>query len=118
MLRYSNNTGSAAIEENDQILVACLPEIILAYITVLEFSSRFLSRDLLIKGMDLAALIAAEDSDLASCFMAADRMPELVNSFATLSKLMIQADDAKNGKSKKKHNGGTLSLWTMRAPSP
>lgn len=91
---------------------------ILAYITVLDFSSRFLSRDLLLKGMDLAALVAAEDSDLASCFMAADRMPELIDSFASLSKLIIQADGANNGKTKKRKNGGTLGLWTVRSPSP
>ena len=67
--------------------------------------------------MDLAALIAAQDSDLASYLMAANRMPELVDSFASLSKSIIQADDAKSGKSKKKGNGGTLSLWTVEAPS-
>ncbi len=70
--------------------------------------------------MDLAALIAAENSDLAACFMAAGRMPELVDAFASLSMTMIQAEDRgpKNGKGKKKRNGETLSLWTMRAPSP
>ena len=100
--------------------VACLPEIVLAYNTVLDTSSRFLSRDLLLRGMDLAAVIAAENSDLGSCFMAAGRMPELVDSFAYLSKTMIQADDMglKCAKSKKKKNGETLSLWSVRAPSP
>jgi len=70
--------------------------------------------------MDLAALIAAEDSDLAACFMAAGRMVELVDSFASLSKTMIQAEDrgAKNVKGKKKKKGETLSLWTVRTPSP
>ncbi len=70
--------------------------------------------------MDLAALIAAENADLAACFMAAGRMPELVDSFASLSMAMIQAEDrgARNVKGKKKRDGETLSLWTVRTPSP
>ena len=106
-------------EDFKQIRIACLPEVLLAYNMILNFSSHYLSRDLLLKSMDLAALIAAEESGLAECFMAAERMPELVESFAVLSKTMIRADDrgAKAGKSKKKRNGETLDLWTVRAPS-
>ena len=110
----------AEATEFAKLRVACLPEIVLAYNTVLDTSSRFLSRDLLLRGMDLAAVIAAENSDLGSCFIAADRMPELVDSFAYLSKTMIQADDIgpKGAKSKKKKNGENLGLWSVRAPSP
>ena len=106
-------------EDFKQIRIVCLPEILLAYNMILNFSSHYLSRDLLLKSMDLAALIAAEESGLAECFMAAERMPELVESFALLSKTMIRADDrgAKVGKSRKKRNGETLDLWTVRAPS-
>ena len=106
-------------EDFKQIRIACLPEVLLAYNMILNFSSHYLSRDLLLKSMDLAALIAAESSGLAECFMAADRMPELVDSFALLSKTIIRADDkgAKAGKSKKKRNGETLELWTVRVPS-
>ena len=106
-------------EDFRQIRIACLPEVVLAYNVILNFSSHYLSRDLLLKSMDLAALIAAEDSGLAQCFVTAERMPELVDSFALLSKTIIRADDrgAKTGKSKKKRNGETLDLWTVRAPS-
>jgi nuclear pore complex protein Nup107 len=110
----------ADAEEFKEIRVACLPEVVLAYNTVLDFSSRYLSRDLLLRSMNMAALIATKDSELATCFVAADRMPELVDSFAYLSKSIIQAEDrgAKGGKSKKKRNGETLDLWTVRASVP
>lgn len=111
----------AEAEDFKRIRLACLPELILAYITVLDYGSRWLSRDLLLKGMELAALVAAEDSDLGACFMDAGRMSEFVESLASLSMTMIQAEDrgAKNVKGKKKKkNGETLSLWTIRAPSP
>ena len=111
--------ADADAEDFQQIRVACLPEVVLAYISVLDFSSRYLSRDLLFEGMELAALIAEEDSDLAACFVAADRMPELVDSFALLSKTMVRADagGAKTNKSKKKRTGETLDLWTVRPPT-
>ena len=98
-----------------QLRVACLPEIILAYNSVLTFSARYVSRDTLLKSMDLVPLIAAEDSDLALCFMEADRMPELVNSFAWSSKNMILGCEA-GGKRKKGKGGKTLDLWTVRKP--
>ena len=85
---------------------------------MLQYSSKYLSRDLLLKGMDLAALVAEEDSNLAPCFMAAKRMPDLVDSFAALSKAMILADGAKGAKSKRKKNGETLGLWSIRSASP
>ena len=117
---WLNSLTDAEAAEFNQIRVACLPEVVLAYIAVLDSSSRFLSRDLLLRGMDLAAVIAAEDSDLATCFMVAGRMPELVDAFACVSKTMVQADDLgpKGGKSRKKKNGETLGLWSVRAPSP
>ena len=106
-------------EDFRQIRVACLPEVLLAYNMILNVSSHYLSRDLLLKSMDLAAQVAAENSGLAECFIAAKRMPELVDSFALLSKTIIRADGrgAKAGKGKKKRNGETLDLWTVRAPS-
>ena len=101
--------------EFKQLRAACLPEIILAYNTVLTFSARYISRDTLLRSMDLVALIAAEDSDLASCFIEADRMPELVSSFAWSSKNMILGCEA-GGKRKKGKDGKTLDLWTVRKP--
>ena len=105
-------------EEFRQIRIAFLPEIVLAYNSVLDFSSHYMSRDLLLKSMDMAALIASDESDLVACFVAAHRMPELVDSFAHLSKTIIQANDrgAKSSKSKKKQNGESLDIWTVRAP--
>lgn len=102
--------------EFKQIRIACLPEIVLAYNTVLNYSAFTISRDILLKSMDLAALIAAEDSDIASCFVAAGRMPELVNSLALSSRNMIQAEEKghRGGKSKKRLDGEAPDLWVAR----
>ena len=80
----------------------------------MNFSAHTLSRDLLLRSMDLAAKIAAEGSDLASCFTAANRMPELVDSFALSSKNMVRADESGPGKSKKRPDGERLDIWTVK----
>ncbi len=64
--------------------------------------------------MDLAAIIAAEESELASCFTEANRMPELMDSFALSSKNMIRAEQIKAGK--KKPDGERLDIWTVKEP--
>lgn len=102
--------------EFQQLRVACLPEVILAYNSVLNFSARYVSRDTLLKSMDLVPMIAANDSDLGPCFMKADRMPELVNSFVWSSKNMILGCEA-GGKRRKGKDGKTLDLWTVRRPA-
>lgn len=107
-----------------QIRLIYLPEIILAYNTILNFSSRYLTRSLFLKSMNLAASIAAaaDSSEVARCFIEAGRMPELVKSFAWTSKNMILADST--GRSSRSSGGGGggqnrsgegLGLWTVRA---
>lgn len=72
--------------------------------------------------MDLAAVIAAEGSDLSDCFSAAGRMPELVDSLALSSRNMIQAEEQGSrggkGKSKRKLDGASLGLWRMKTAPP
>jgi nuclear pore complex protein Nup107 len=105
-------------DEFERIRIACIPEVILAYNTVLNYSGYSISRDILLKCMDLAALIAAEGSDLAASFVAAGRMPELVESLALSSRNMIQAEERgfRPGKSRRKPNGERLDLWIIKPP--
>lgn len=115
----ANYRSDKEAEEFEQIRIACIPEVILAYNTVLNYSGFRISRDILLRCMDLASLVAAEDSDLTASFMAAGRMPELVESFALSSRNMIQAEErgSRSGKSRKKPNGERLDLWIIKPPS-
>lgn len=105
--------------EFEQIRVACIPEVILAYNAILNYCGFNISRDILLKCMDLVSLVAAEDSDLTASFMGAGRMPELVEAFALSSRNMIQAEErgSRPGKSRKNANGERLDLWTIKPPS-
>lgn len=93
-----------------------MPEVVLAYAEVLNVSARSSSRDYYLKSMDLAAMIAAEGSDLADCFMAAGRMAELVTTFAYASRGVIAADEkgSKVGKSRRKLDGRSLDIWSPK----
>ena len=96
---------------------ACLPEVVMAYIDALNVSARFVSRDLLLKIMDLAATIAAEGSDIAASFLSAGRMAELVTCFAFASQNIIRAEEqgGKGVKSRRKQDGKSLEVWSTKA---
>lgn len=96
-------------KEFEQIRVQCLPEVVLAYISILNFSGHVLSREILVKTMDLAEIVAAQGSDLGACFMASGRMPELMDSLALSSRNMIRAEESRPGKSR-----GKLDLWVVK----
>jgi nuclear pore complex protein Nup107 len=80
------------------IRVNYIPEVIIAYITVLHTSGNLITRECLLDAMDLANAIAkgrdangdmVEYNGLEECFVQAGRMRELVECFALTSKLML-----------------------------
>ena len=88
------------------------------YNSVLHYGGHNLSRENLLKCLDLAAIIAEEGSDLAECFIAAGRMSELVDSMAVVSKSVLSAQEQASKPSKgKKLEGRTLSIWNPRTES-
>ncbi|KAI9841756.1 MAG: Nucleoporin nup84 [Sclerophora amabilis] len=97
-----------------------LPELILAYVSVIQLAGHTLSRDILLQSMNLATVVAAEDSDVLPCFQNAGRLPELVTALATASKAILKASEEKGGgprKSGGRVKGGTgedLGIWNVR----
>ncbi|KAL8944080.1 MAG: hypothetical protein Q9216_000671 [Gyalolechia sp. 2 TL-2023] len=111
-LKYSRNDEEAS--ELGRIREACLPEVLLAYITILNSSAQYVSRELLLKSLDLGAAIASKNSDLATCFVSTGRMPELVDILAFTSTNMLLAGELSGGKKRKSTR---LSLWSTRGSS-
>lgn len=105
--------------EAQQIRVAVLPEIVLAYCTVLCFAGHSVTRDCLLECMNVAAAIAADGSDLAQCFKDGGRVAELVDLMAIVSRELLKADELGIGAGKAKRGrraqGETLDIWTVRA---
>ncbi|RYP47524.1 hypothetical protein DL768_006435 [Monosporascus sp. mg162] len=97
---------------------AYLPETIIGYVSVLHFAGTSLSRDNLLECMELAAVIAKKDSDVAAVLMKCGRMKEIVEGFANCSKaLAISGSEKKGsgGSSKKlREMGWTRELWSVK----
>lgn len=98
-----------------------LPEVVLAYNSVLHSAGHLLARDHLLQCMDLATIVAAEDSGLAECFTATGRLGELVTAFALSSKAILRLNEANSNKSmkgkKKGRTGMDLGIWNVHAES-
>ncbi len=96
-----------------------IPEIVLAYNTVLHAAGNFITRDALLESMELSILIANPQRDgiengLEECFVKAGRMRELVDSFALTSKVMlILKAEGKAWKMKRERHGKDLGIWEI-----
>lgn len=66
-----------------------LPEALIAYNTVLHSAGYLITRDSLLKSMDLSVAIAKEENQLTGPLMRAGRMREMVKSFALSAKAML-----------------------------
>lgn len=116
--QLTNSTDKEAAEF-ENIRTACLPELVLAYSSILHYNGHALTPHILLKCMDLAALVAAEDGDLAGTFVAAKRMSELVDMFAIVSKSILTADEKRSvaSKNRRKVEGRSTAVWNMKVPS-
>ncbi|KAF2658756.1 nuclear pore complex protein-like protein Nup107 [Lophiostoma macrostomum CBS 122681] len=96
-----------------------IPEIVLAFICVVQSMSQFGTRDTSTKAMDLATLIADEDNSwLQNVFMETGRMTELVDMLALTSRKMLQMveDGGKPrsiGGKKRGNRGETNRIWDL-----
>lgn len=93
-----------------------LPDVVLAYNSVILFMGHITSREILLRSMQLSTMVAAPDSDLLECFIHGGRLQELVTSFAIVSKAIVQANMgvSSKGKSKKKGpEGESMGLWQV-----
>lgn len=124
LLIYLGTDGKVTNHDIDEeapvladIRIAYLPEVVLAYNSVLHFAGHAISREMLLQCMELAAVVAAKGSDVAACFVSAGRMSELVDAFAITSKAILRANEqgskANKGRKKTVH-GETLDLWTVK----
>lgn len=111
-------------EAADLMHIRCtyLPEILIAYNTVLHSAANYISRDALIDSMDLSTIIArdqlgkitASSNGLAECFVKAGRMRELIRSFALSSKAMLVLKaEGKTWKPKREREGKELGMWEI-----
>ncbi|KAF2688182.1 hypothetical protein K458DRAFT_361174 [Lentithecium fluviatile CBS 122367] len=99
------------------LYTAYFPELVLAYMSILQSGSFFIHRDGATKAMDLATEVASDERVwLQKVFLETRRMSELVDALALVAKAMLRlgehdASKAKTGKKRKK--GETLRIWDV-----
>ncbi|KAK8161761.1 nuclear pore protein 84/107 [Phyllosticta citrichinensis] len=95
---------------------AYIPEVILAYNSVLHSAAHMVGRDNITRCMDLATAIAAPGNEsLSSTFVETGRMRELVEAFAQSSLAMIRLTEQSGKETSKKRSreGQTMRLWEI-----
>lgn len=111
------NADAEEIADLEKIRIDYIPEVVIAYNTVLHTAGSLISRQNLIASMDLSVKVANEENGLAEIFVKAKRMRELVTSFAMTSKAMLVLKDAgREWKPKRDREGKDLGMWETMAP--
>lgn len=103
-------------EETDLRIVRreYIPEMVIAYNTVIHSAGFLVSRGQLLESMDLSVTVANDQNGLSKCILEAGRMGELVTSFAQTSKAMLIAKaEGKPWKPKKDREGRDLGIWEI-----
>jgi len=92
-----------------------LPEALLAYNTVLHCAGYLITRDSLLKSMDLSVAVAKEENQLAGPLLRAGRMRELVKSFAfsARSMLVLKGKGHKPWRTKRDRAGKEPGIWEI-----
>jgi nuclear pore complex protein Nup107 len=109
--------------ESWNLKCAYLPEIVLAYLSVLQTAAFFLQRDSAsssaVKAMEIANLVADEENEwLQKVFLKTGRMSHLVDALAMVSKAMLRLNEHEPKKSTTKKRGSkgeTLRIWDLNA---
>jgi nuclear pore complex protein Nup107 len=92
-----------------------LPEAIIAYNTVLHSAGYLITRDSLLKSMDLSVAVAKEANRLTEPLVRAGRMRELVRSFALSAKamLVLKGLGHKPWRTKRDREGKDPGIWEI-----
>ena len=105
-------------KETWELMKAYIPEIIIAYLSVLQSASWFLNKEPSVKAMEVAVLVAdAENKWVQACLLETGRMSEVVDCLAQVSRAMLRLQaGSKDALAKKRGGKGeTLRLWDLGA---
>jgi nuclear pore complex protein Nup107 len=96
---------------------AYFPDLVLAYLSMLQSGSFFIHRDSATKAMDLATLVADSDREwLQRAFLETGKMSALVDALALVAKAMLRLgehDGKTKGGKKRSSKGETLRIWDV-----
>ncbi|KAI4672519.1 uncharacterized protein J4E78_001020 [Alternaria triticimaculans] len=101
-----------------ELMKAYIPDMILAYLSVLQAAAWFLNKDPAIKAMEVAVVVADRSNEwVQRCLLETGRMSEVLECLAAVSKCMLKLTEGGKEKGNKKRGGKgeTLRLWDLGA---
>ncbi|KAI4650803.1 hypothetical protein J4E93_003160 [Alternaria ventricosa] len=101
-----------------ELIKAYIPDMILAYLSVLQAAAWFLNKDPAIKAMEVAVVVADRSNEwVQRCLLETGRMSEVLECLAAVSKCMLKLTEGGKEKGIKKRGGKgeTLRLWDLGA---
>ncbi|KNG47127.1 nuclear pore complex protein nup107 [Stemphylium lycopersici] len=105
-------------EQTWDLLKAYIPDMILAYLSVLQSASWFLNKDPAIKAMEVAVAVADKGNEwVQRCLLETGRMSEVLECLAGVSKCMLKLTEGgkEKGNRKRGGKGETLRIWDLGA---
>lgn len=116
LIASTSHSPEAPTHDTNNLRNAYMPDLVLAYLSVLQTSSYFLHRDPAVKAMEIAVLVADEENKwLQRVLLRTGRMSELVDCLACVGKAMLRLGEfeKKGGKGKRGGRGETLRIWDL-----
>ncbi|KAF2744223.1 nuclear pore complex protein-like protein Nup107 [Sporormia fimetaria CBS 119925] len=100
------------------VRIIYIPEVILAYLTVVQAFAYMSSSQVATKAMDIATVIAQEDKKWwQGVFLGSKRMSELVDMLALVSRAMLRLNEVEGARKKKTKGvrGETVRIWDVHS---
>ncbi|RMZ72588.1 nuclear pore complex [Pyrenophora seminiperda CCB06] len=101
-----------------ELMKAYVPDMILAYLSVLQSASWFLNKDPAIKAMEVAVVVADKGNEwVQKVLLETGRMSEVLECLARISHCMLKLNEGGKAQGSKKRGGKgeTLKLWDLGA---
>jgi nuclear pore complex protein Nup107 len=97
--------------------VAYIPELVLAWISVVQACAFFVNRETATKAMDIVTLVADEDTKwVRVMFQTHGRLKELVDALAVVGRAMLvlgEHEGKSKGAKKRGWKGESLRIWDV-----
>ncbi|CAA9964809.1 nuclear pore complex protein [Pyrenophora teres f. maculata] len=105
-------------EQTWDLMKAYVPDMIIAYLSVLQSASWFLNKDPAIKAMEVAIVVADKGNEwVQKILLETGRMSDVLERLARVSHCMLRLNESGKDKASKKRGGKgeTLRLWDLGA---
>lgn len=116
LVNVADHRKDAETESLQRLRYAYLPSLLLAQISALQCAGSLISREYLLKCLDLSITVA-NSPGMMECLVGTKRAPEVVDAFACVSRALLLQNERSGGKAAKatkaSRSGWTTTIWNV-----